>query len=65
MNMSDEWVEGIDCGTLQNGYAQVVEMPSGRTIAVFYWDGKYFATDNQCPHMGFPLEPIELAGQLE
>ncbi len=53
--MSSDWVKGIDCGTLQNGEAQTVEMPGGRTVAVFYWDGKYFATDNQCPHMGFPL----------
>ncbi|MFA0771696.1 MAG: hypothetical protein REDVDVYQ_002224, partial [Candidatus Fervidibacter sp.] len=24
-------------------------------IAVFYHDGQFFAVDNRCPHMGFPL----------
>ena len=27
----------------------------GRTIAVFSHEGKVFAVDNRCPHMGFPL----------
>ncbi len=27
----------------------------GRTIAVFAADGGFFAVDNRCPHMGFPL----------
>jgi nitrite reductase/ring-hydroxylating ferredoxin subunit len=27
----------------------------GRTVAVFAADGGFFAVDNRCPHMGFPL----------
>lgn len=27
----------------------------GRTIALFYHEGEFYATDNRCPHMGFPL----------
>jgi nitrite reductase/ring-hydroxylating ferredoxin subunit len=27
----------------------------GQTIALFYSDGKVYAIDNRCPHMGFPL----------
>lgn len=27
----------------------------GRTIAVFFAEGRAFAVDNRCPHMGFPL----------
>ena len=27
----------------------------GHVIAVFYHDGRVFAVDNRCPHMGFPL----------
>ena len=27
----------------------------GRSIALFNVDGKLYATDNQCPHMGYPL----------
>ena len=29
---------------------------AGQTIAIFSYDGAYFAVDNRCPHMGFPLE---------
>ncbi|MDR5672554.1 Rieske 2Fe-2S domain-containing protein [Halalkaliarchaeum sp. AArc-GB] len=27
----------------------------GRTIGLFHHDGEFYATDNRCPHMGFPL----------
>src|SRR5713101_5048762 len=27
----------------------------GHDIAVFAHDGRFFAVDNRCPHMGFPL----------
>ena len=27
----------------------------GRSLALFYHKGNYYATDNQCPHMGYPL----------
>jgi nitrite reductase/ring-hydroxylating ferredoxin subunit len=33
----------------------VVIATSGRTIAVFHDEGRVFAVDNRCPHMGFPL----------
>ncbi len=29
---------------------------AGQTIAVFYHNGKVYAVDNRCPHMGFPLD---------
>ena len=29
---------------------------AGRTIAVFSQNGDFYAVDNRCPHMGFPLE---------
>ena len=28
----------------------------GHTIGVFYHEGQVYATDNRCPHMGFPLD---------
>lgn len=55
MTQENQWVKTIPCGSLQDGQAEAVAMPNGRTVAVFFWDGNYFATDNQCPHMGFPL----------
>jgi nitrite reductase/ring-hydroxylating ferredoxin subunit len=27
----------------------------GHAIGLFYHDGSFYATDNRCPHMGFPL----------
>ncbi len=27
----------------------------GRALALFQADGRVFAVDNRCPHMGFPL----------
>ena len=29
---------------------------AGHTIVLFAYDGSYFAIDNRCPHMGFPLD---------
>ncbi len=49
-------LEAVRVGKLeevkQKGYV-VVSMD--RPVAVFYHDGKLFAVDNRCPHMGFPL----------
>lgn len=28
---------------------------AGRSIALFYVDGRVYAVDNRCPHMGYPL----------
>ena len=28
---------------------------AGRSLALFFHDGKVYAIDNRCPHMGFPL----------
>jgi nitrite reductase/ring-hydroxylating ferredoxin subunit len=28
---------------------------AGRSLALFFHDGKVYAVDNRCPHMGFPL----------
>ena len=34
----------------------MVTTGGGHTIAVFFHDGKVYAVDNRCPHMGFPLD---------
>jgi nitrite reductase/ring-hydroxylating ferredoxin subunit len=28
---------------------------AGHSLALFFHDGKVYAVDNRCPHMGFPL----------
>ena len=35
--------------------SKAVQIGEGRSIALFNIDGKLYATDNQCPHMGYPL----------
>ena len=49
------WICAANRGDLADGEALSVPTPDGRTIALFFTNGEYYATDNQCPHMGFPL----------
>ena len=48
----------IRVGTLEELKARgcTVVTGGGHTIAVFAHDGKVYAVDNRCPHMGFPLD---------
>lgn len=51
----------------QSNYVKVAELKDvsegtpkavkvdGRSIALFQHEGNFYATDNQCPHMGYPL----------
>lgn len=55
METSGEWIKAAKCGELGDGDALTVTRSNGRTIALFFFEGEYFASDNQCPHMGFPL----------
>jgi nitrite reductase (NADH) small subunit/3-phenylpropionate/trans-cinnamate dioxygenase ferredoxin subunit len=41
-------------GELPTGAAKTVEV-GGKLIAVFHADGRYFAIDDVCPHMGASL----------
>ena len=60
-------VEGqIRAGTideLKDGACRVVT-GGGHTIAVVYHDGKVYAVDNRCPHMGFPLDRGSVSGGI-
>lgn len=55
MSDNETWIRAAACGDLADGEALAVPAPDGRTIALFFTGGAYHATDNQCPHMGFPL----------
>lgn len=50
--------EGIRVGSLEDLKRRTCMVVTGKgyTIAVFYHDGDVYATDNRCPHMGFPLD---------
>ncbi|MBI4552539.1 MAG: Rieske (2Fe-2S) protein [Candidatus Latescibacteria bacterium] len=37
------------------GEAKAIRIGEGRSIALFNIDGRVYATENQCPHMGYPL----------
>jgi nitrite reductase/ring-hydroxylating ferredoxin subunit len=36
----------------------------GKAIVLFYYDGKVYAFDNRCPHMGFPLSRGSIANGI-
>ena len=50
-----EWTKLADLSEVPIGEAKAVQIGEGRSIALFNVDGKLYATDNQCPHMGYPL----------
>ncbi|SFG56741.1 Ferredoxin subunit of nitrite reductase or a ring-hydroxylating dioxygenase [Halopelagius inordinatus] len=50
----DEFVYACALDDLREDGRRVVSRP-GTPLAVFYHEGEVFATDNRCPHMGFPL----------
>ena len=39
---------------LEEGKPKAIRV-EGHSIALFEHDGAVYATDNQCPHMGYPL----------
>ncbi len=45
------------------GEGRVVEA-AGRVLALFHVDGRYYATDNACPHRGGPLGEGDLDGTV-
>lgn len=55
--MGDRTFRLVRIGTLEELRAkgQLVVGVSGRSVAVFWHEGRPWAVDNRCPHMGFPL----------
>lgn len=54
-NGTPDWVKVAELSEVQEGQPKTIQMGEGRSIALFNDGGKIFATDNQCPHMGYPL----------
>ena len=50
-----EWVKVAELSDVPEGQPKTIKMGEGRSIALFNVEGKVYATDNQCPHMGYPL----------
>ena len=53
-NMQSNFVKVADLKDVPEGTPKAVKV-EGRSIALFQHQGSVYATDNQCPHMGYPL----------
>jgi len=51
----DAFVRAVRLADLEAAGCLAVQV-SGHTVALFSHGGKIYATDNRCPHMGFPLD---------
>ena len=52
---ASQWLRVAAISDVPIGEAKAVRLGEGRSIAIFNVEGRIFATDNQCPHMGYPL----------
>ncbi len=56
-----DYIEVAFVGELKSGEAKLIEI-NGREIALFNCEGKYYAVDNDCTHVGGPLCDGEVCG---
>jgi nitrite reductase/ring-hydroxylating ferredoxin subunit len=54
-NPATQWLQVAAVSDVPTGEARAIKLDGGRSIALFNVDGRIYATDNQCPHMGYPL----------
>lgn len=52
---ASHWIRVAALSDVPAGEAKAVKLGESRSIALFNIEGRIFATDNQCPHMGYPL----------
>ncbi len=55
MGSGNGWIRVGSVADVPAGESRAVKISEGRSVALFNVDGRIHATDNQCPHMGFPL----------
>src|SRR6185295_3247099 len=53
-NTQSNFTKVADLKDVPEGASKAVKV-DGRSIALFHYEGRVYATDNQCPHMGYPL----------
>ena len=53
-NQANGWVKVAELSEVPEGKPKAVRV-EGHSIALFEHEGAVYATDNQCPHMGYPL----------
>src|SRR5215472_5927718 len=49
------WVRAVPLNEVAEGGSKVINL-GGHVIVLFRAEGRIFAVDNRCPHMGFPLD---------
>jgi nitrite reductase/ring-hydroxylating ferredoxin subunit len=54
-NMNSDYVRAASVAEVDKAGCKTVHL-AGQVIALFAHGGSYFAIDNRCPHMGFPLD---------
>lgn len=55
MSSETNYVRATSLAEIQDAGCKAVQV-NGHTVALFDHNGRIYATDNRCPHMGFPLE---------
>jgi len=61
----DTWIRVANAGELMPEGLGTAVKADGIRIALFQWEGKIFAVEDLCPHLGFPLsEGIVQEGQV-
>lgn len=50
-------------GAVPPGKGATVELKNGGEVALFNVDGELFATENFCPHKGYPIADSRLYGR--
>ncbi len=50
-----QWIHLAAFSDVPVGEAKAIRLGEGCSIALFNVEGRIYATDNQCPHMGYPL----------
>jgi nitrite reductase/ring-hydroxylating ferredoxin subunit len=49
------WVRAAHAAEVKAAGRLAVHL-DGHAVALFAWDGRVYAVDNRCPHMGFPID---------
>src|SRR5215510_2563168 len=52
---AQHWMRVSRLKDVPPGEAKAIRLENGHSIALFNVEGRIYATDNQCPHMGYPL----------
>jgi|TARA_Y100000294_G_scaffold175834_1_gene196818 nitrite reductase/ring-hydroxylating ferredoxin subunit len=53
--MGENWVRLANLSEVPDGGSHAVKLGEELSIVLFNVEGRIFAPDNQCPHMGYPL----------